>query len=116
MGTFTVQIQVGDPQSQNFVEVEALVDTGASDTVVPRAFLERLGVPVQDRWPFTMADDRVVEHELGDRVTIAVMDRHAAYARATDQSLRKSFNLLWTQLQDLRDLRVIPVGHCRTYN
>ena len=44
------------------------------------------------------------------------MDRYAAYARATDQSLRKSFNLLWTQLQDLRDLRVIPVGHCRAYN
>jgi clan AA aspartic protease len=65
MGTFTVQIQVGDPQSQQFVEVEALVDTGAGDTVVPRAFLERLGVPVQDRWPFTMADDRVVEYDIG---------------------------------------------------
>lgn len=65
MGTFKVTIQIGDPQGQQYESVEALVDTGASDTVVPRLILERLGVPPQGRWPFTLADERVVEHEIG---------------------------------------------------
>ena len=71
MGIFRVTVQVGDPQGQSYESLEALVDTGASDTVVPRPVLERLGVPVQGRWPFTLADDRVVEHEIG-QTTIQV--------------------------------------------
>ena len=47
MGTFSVTIQVEDLQGEQFESVEALVDTGASDTVVPRPILERLGVAVQ---------------------------------------------------------------------
>ena len=65
MGTFSVSVQIGDPQGQRFESLEALVDTGASDTVVPRRVLERLGVPVQERWPYTLADDRVVEQDIG---------------------------------------------------
>ncbi len=65
MGTFKVTVQVGDPQGQRYESVEALVDTGASDTVVPRPVLERLGVLPQGRWPYQLADDRNVEHEIG---------------------------------------------------
>jgi clan AA aspartic protease len=65
MGTFKVAIQIGDPQGRQYESVEALVDTGASDTVVPRSILQRLGVPTLGRWPFTLADERVVEHEIG---------------------------------------------------
>jgi clan AA aspartic protease len=66
MGTFTVQIQVGDPQSQRFVEVEALVDTGATHTVLPRSLLTSLGVRPIERVPFHLADERVVEYEVGE--------------------------------------------------
>ena len=65
MGIFRVTIEIGDPQGQSYESVEALVDTGTSDTVVPRSVLERLGVPAQGCWPFTLADERVVEHEIG---------------------------------------------------
>ena len=41
------------------------MDTGASDTVIPSGVLERLGVPVLDRWPFELADDRIVDHDIG---------------------------------------------------
>ena len=44
MGTFSVTIQVGDLAGQNFVDQEALVDTGSSDTVLPRDLLEGLGI------------------------------------------------------------------------
>ena len=66
MGTFTVQIQVGDPQSQNFVEVEALVDTGATHMVLPRSLLASLGVRPIERVPFHLADERVEEYEVGE--------------------------------------------------
>ncbi len=65
MGTFSVTIQVGDLLGQQFESAEALVDTGASDTVIPRPILERLGVAVQGSWPFTLADERVVEYDIG---------------------------------------------------
>jgi clan AA aspartic protease len=68
MGTFTVTVEVGDPQGQRFESVQATVDTGASDTLAPRAMLERLGVPVQGSWPFTMADDREIEYDIGQTV------------------------------------------------
>jgi clan AA aspartic protease len=68
MGTFTVTVEVGDPQGQRFESVQAMVDTGASDTLAPRAMLERLGVPVQGSWPFTMADGREIEYDIGQTV------------------------------------------------
>ncbi|MBI4339277.1 MAG: aspartyl protease family protein [Chloroflexi bacterium] len=45
-----------------FQELEALVDTGSSYTLVPRPLLERLGVVPQENWPFTLADGRRVEY------------------------------------------------------
>ena len=65
MGTFNVTIEVGDPEGQRWEPVEALVDTGASYTVVPRSLLRRLGVVVDDRMPFRLADESIVEHDLG---------------------------------------------------
>ena len=65
MGISKATIQIGDPQGQSYESVETLVDTGASDTVVPRAVLGRLGVSVQGRWPYSLADDRVVEYDVG---------------------------------------------------
>ena len=53
MGTFTIKVEVGDPQGQRWEIVEALVDTGTSFSVVPRALLECLGVRPQKRSPFS---------------------------------------------------------------
>ena len=65
MGTFRVTVEVGDPQGRRSESMEALVDIGASDTVIPRPVLELLGVPAQGRWLFKLADDRVEEYEVG---------------------------------------------------
>ena len=65
MGTFKVNFQIGNLQGQQYEAVEGLVDTGASDTVVPRPLLEKLGVAVEGSWPFTLADARVVEYDIG---------------------------------------------------
>ena len=64
MGTFSVTISVaGDDQSSE--ELEALVDTGATNTVIPAALLQRLGVQPHRTSIFQLADGREVEMEIG---------------------------------------------------
>ena len=50
MGTFTVEIAIGDVDGENYEEMDALVDAGATTTVVPGSTLRRLGIaPSQAR-------------------------------------------------------------------
>lgn len=65
MGAFSVTIEVGDPQGQRWEAVTTLVDTGASHTLVPASLLRSLGVVPHDRWPFRLADERIVDHDVG---------------------------------------------------
>jgi len=46
MATSPVPIEVGPMDQSRFERIEALVDTGATYTVVPRDVLERLGISV----------------------------------------------------------------------
>ena len=59
MGTFSVDLQVGDLAGRQFIQVAALVDIGSSDTVLPREILEESGVKVVDRFAHSLADERV---------------------------------------------------------
>ena len=65
MGTFTVSIQVGDLAAQRFLDVEALVDTGATYTSLPANILSQLGIESRESRTFELADDRVVEYPVG---------------------------------------------------
>jgi clan AA aspartic protease len=65
VGTFVVHLEVGGPARDRFEPVDALVDTGSTYTVLPRALLEELGVAVDSRAPFVLADGREVERDLG---------------------------------------------------
>ena len=44
MGTFNVAIRIGDLGGTRFEEVEAMADTGATTTVIPRTILNDLGI------------------------------------------------------------------------
>ena len=44
MGTFSVTIRIGDLSGTRFEEVEAMADTGATTTVIPRTILNGLGI------------------------------------------------------------------------
>jgi clan AA aspartic protease len=60
MGTFLQAIQVGDFDGRRFEEVDALVDTGATYTSVPRDTLERLGVEPEEEASFILAKGQSV--------------------------------------------------------
>ena len=65
MGTFSVSIQIGDLAGEQFVEVQALVDTGSTYTVLPKELLEQLGIKQEGQRSFELGDDRLVEYPIG---------------------------------------------------
>jgi clan AA aspartic protease len=65
MGTFSLEISVSD-QAQSRVEtMSALVDSGATNTVIPSEVLRRLGISPHRTSTFQLADGRELELEIG---------------------------------------------------
>ncbi len=64
MGSFRVQIGIGDPAGNRFVDVEALVDTGATYTWIPKNVLEELAVRPAEERPYLLADGRQVNYAI----------------------------------------------------
>ena len=60
-----VTIGVGDQQGSQFEDLEVTVDTGSTFTAVPRAMLQRLGVPVRRSAPLRLADGRTAPVDIG---------------------------------------------------
>lgn len=65
MGAFRVRIEIGDAARGRFEPVDALVDTGATYTVLPESLLRDLGIVAHTRARFVLADGSQVERELG---------------------------------------------------
>lgn len=74
MGTFRVEVEIGDAEGRRYERVEALVDTGATYGSVPRLLLEALGVVPHARATFVLADGRRVERDIA-RTWIRIDDR-----------------------------------------
>ena len=66
MGAFSVKIEVGGLDAQDFEEVEALVDTGATTTVIPGAMLRRLGISPTRRETFEYAGGERVDLDMAE--------------------------------------------------
>ncbi len=66
MGTFAVQIEIGDLRGEKFEDMEALVDTGATTTVVPGSTLRRLGIVPTRRETFEYANGQQVELDMAE--------------------------------------------------
>ncbi len=61
MGTFSIKIEVGDLAEQRFEEMDALVDTGATATVVPASVLRRIGIQPTKSSTFEYANGEQVQ-------------------------------------------------------
>ena len=66
MGIFEVKVGVRGKSGDGRVEALAMVDTGATDTVLPPSILRKVGVEVEARRRFTLADGSHVELEVGE--------------------------------------------------
>ena len=65
MGTFRVTLEIGDPGGQSFEEVEALVDSGATYTFIPRSVLGALDVRPHRTMSFQMEDGTRIQRDFG---------------------------------------------------
>ena len=65
MGTFSVDVTVGNPGSTVRETVEALVDTGATFSVMPASLLRRLGIAPTRTRRLRLANGQVEERQTG---------------------------------------------------
>ncbi len=107
MGTFGVTFEVGDPQGRRYEAVEALVDTGATHTVLPSELIRELNIEVVDRLAFRLADQRVEEYDVGEtRMRLDGRERTVLVAFGTEGANA----LLGATTLELFHLGVDPVG------
>ncbi len=67
MGVFNVKARVWSPfKSNRVIDVELIVDTGATYTVLPVDILKNLGIKPFRTARLRLADNRVVEKPLGE--------------------------------------------------
>ena len=65
MGVFQVELEIGDPQGERYEKIDALVDSGATYTMLPSSLLRGLGVePIEFR-NFIVADNRHIRRGFG---------------------------------------------------
>ena len=74
MGIFATTVRVGNPNGGDQVEIEALVDTGAADSMFPTSLLERLYLHPHSQVDYVLADGSEVTYGRG-RALIAIGDR-----------------------------------------
>ena len=66
MGTVITKIEVGDPNGQNFQELELEVDTGSNYSALPREMLQALGIPVEASVQSRLANGSLEMIEVGE--------------------------------------------------
>lgn len=64
MGIFNVTIQIGNLNGEHLQDVEVMVDTGATTTVIPRSILAGLGITPTRQATFEYADGQQVELDM----------------------------------------------------
>ena len=66
MGTFEVDVEIGDMDGRRFEALRALVDTGSTYVRVPSSILRSLDIQPSEHQRFEMADGRVEEYPIGE--------------------------------------------------
>ena len=66
MGTFHWPLTVLSVDGSREETIDALVDTGASYTLLPGVMLRRMGVAPQRRLEFELANREIIEHDIGE--------------------------------------------------
>ena len=89
MGTFFMPVEIAGPDWERFETVNALVDTGATYSMMPASLLTSLGVAPFDRYGFILANGQRVYRDVGDviiridgraRPTVAVFADEGSHA------------------------------------
>ena len=77
MGSFRYRVEIGSQQGQAFEALDALVDTGATYTWIPRPVLEKLGIVPAFKRDFLLADGRTIQRDVAQ--VVARIDGQSLY-------------------------------------
>ena len=66
MGTFNVKVSVGHPAGGDMFPVSAMVDTGATHSMMPQSLMARLRITPLRASRYSIADGSTVEYEVAD--------------------------------------------------
>ena len=66
MGTFNITIQIANLNGERFEDVEAMADTGAVTTIIPRPILAGLGITPTRRETFQYAGGEQVQLDMAE--------------------------------------------------
>ena len=108
MGTFTTSLRIQGPVGRS-MSIEALVDTGATHTLLPANVLRDMGVEPLERVTFHLADESTVEYPVGEvRIRLDGRERTTVVIFGPDGAMP----LLGATTLELFNLAVDPVGKC----
>lgn len=65
MGLFWQTVRVGNPAGGDFAEIDALVDTGATDSIFPAPLLAELHLQPLESYTYRLADGSIAELPYG---------------------------------------------------
>lgn len=96
------------PEQVRHADVDAVVDTGATRLVIPKAVADHLGVPVLGRVPVRFADERKDVKDRVGGVKITLMGRETEVEALIEPA--KTYALLGQIPLEALDLWVDPIG------
>ena len=114
MSTFFVSIRVADRFSERYANVDALVDTGSSYSSLPQSLLDELGIEREETRQFELADNRIVEYQLGEtRILIEGREKTVPVMFAPDDTMplvgATTLEILGLGIDPLAE-RLVPVN------
>jgi len=65
VGTFQVEIEIGDPQGERWEKLQGTVGTKAANAWIPQSVLEKLGVQIEKRVSLRHTDGRLIKRDVG---------------------------------------------------
>ncbi len=113
MGTFRVEMGIGDPEGLRYEYVDALVDSGSTYNILPTSLLHRLGIEIQGSGTFRLADGRRVERDMGQTWVRLNGDEYIAPVIFGDEGVQPLLGAVTLEIFRLAvdpvDMRLIPV-------
>ena len=114
MGTFQVEIEIGDPQGERWEALSATVGTKSAFAWAPREVLEELGVHVEKRVSLRHPDGRLIKRDVG-QTCLRIGDKAGAgtvvFGETRDPVLIGSDTLRDLQLKaDIEKEKLVPAA------
>ncbi len=114
MRLFRQTLKVGNPQTNDFAEIDAMVDTEATDSMFPQSLLNSLGLQPITAYTYQLADGSLAELPYGMAlIEIKGETRHCpvAFRPDNDALLGATTLAIFKLMPDPNTMALWPASH-----